>query len=51
MLQWADDLDDLLAAGLQIAESYGYRLLGLAGVAVAGISLLAIGLGIGVLQG
>ncbi|HRP87554.1 MAG TPA: hypothetical protein PLS34_08545 [Gammaproteobacteria bacterium] len=51
MLQWADDLDDLLAAGLQLVEAYGYRLLGLAGVAAAGISGIAIGIGVGVLWG
>lgn len=51
MLQWADDLDDLLAAGLQLVEGYGYRVLGLAGVAMAGVSGIALGLGVGVLWG
>jgi hypothetical protein len=51
MLQLADDLDDLLAAGLQLVESYGYRLLSLAGVAVAGVSGIAIGIGVSVLWG
>jgi hypothetical protein len=47
MLQWADDLDDLLVAAGHIMESAGYRLIGLAGVAAAGLSGVAIGLGVG----
>ena len=48
MLLWADDLDDLVVAAGQLLEGYGYRLLGLA---AAGCSGVAIGLGLGVLWG
>lgn len=51
MLQWADDLDDLAAAGLQLVEGYGYRLLGLAGVAAAGVAGIALGLNVGFVWG
>jgi hypothetical protein len=51
LLLWADDLDDLVVAAGQLLEGYGYRLLGLAGLAAAGCSGVAIGLGLGVLWG
>lgn len=51
MLQWADDLDDLLVAAGHILESTGYRVIGFAGVAAAGLSGIAIGLGVGLLWG
>jgi hypothetical protein len=51
MLLWADDLDDLVVAAGQLLEGYGHRLLGLAGLATAGLSGVAIGIGLGALWG
>jgi len=51
MLLWADDLDDLVVAAGQLFEGYGYRLLGLTGLAAAGLAGVAIGLGLGALGG
>lgn len=51
MLQWADDLDDLLAAAGQVLLSMGDLLPGLAGVAIAGVGGVSIGLAITVLIG
>jgi hypothetical protein len=49
LLQLADDLDDLLGAGRYKLAVLGYRLLGLAGLVVAGCGGVAIGLGLGVM--
>ncbi|NGX16094.1 hypothetical protein [Wenzhouxiangella sp. XN24] len=51
MLQWADDLDDLLAAAGQVLIGMSDLLPGLAGVAVAGFGGVSIGLGITLLIG
>jgi hypothetical protein len=51
LLQWADDLDDLIGmAGIAVA-GLGYRLLGFAGLAAAGFGGFAVGLGLGVMVG
>jgi len=51
MLQWADDLDDLLAAAGHVLLSMSNLLPGLAGVAVAGFGGVSLGLGLTVLIG
>ena len=51
MLQWADDLDDLLAAAGQVLIGVSDLLPGLAGVAVSGFAGVSIGLGISLLVG
>lgn len=51
MLQWADDLDDLLAAAGQVLLRMSDLLPGLAGVTVAGLGGISIGLAITLLVG
>jgi len=51
MLQWADDLDDLLAAAGHVLLRMSDLLPGLAGVAVAGFAGVSVGLGITLLIG
>lgn len=51
LLQWADELDDWIGAGGLLALSLGARLPALAGIAVAGLSGVSIGLGLGALWG
>ena len=51
LLQWADELDDWAGAAGVLAMSLGARLPALAGLAVAGLSGVSIGLGLGVLWG
>lgn len=46
MLQWIDDLDDLLRAAAQLAMGYGYRLAAVVGVAAAACGALAVALGL-----
>lgn len=51
MLQWADDLDDLLAAAGYLLENLGYRLAAPAGVVAAAIGGVALSAGLGLLMG
>jgi hypothetical protein len=51
MLQWADDLDDLVAASGHLLESLGYRLAAPAGVAAAALSGVALSAVLGLLLG
>lgn len=46
MLQWIDELDDMLRATTQLVQGYGYRLAAVAGAAGAVFGALALGLGL-----
>jgi hypothetical protein len=51
LLQWIDELDDLMVAGGQLALAMGYRLAALASLGAAGLAGVGVGLGIGMLWG
>lgn len=51
LLQWADELDDLAGAAVQVLAGYSYRLAALAGVLTAACSGVAIGVGVGAVWG
>ncbi len=51
MLQWVDDLDDLVAAARHLLDGLGYRLAAPAGVAAAALGGVALGAVLGLLMG
>lgn len=51
LLQWADELDDLMGAAAQLLVGSSYRLAAFAGVLTAAFTGAAIGLGVGAVWG
>lgn len=51
MLQWVDDLDDLVAAAGHLLENLGYCLAAPAGVAAAALGGVALGSVLSLLMG